>query len=87
MKYFVRNDDREGTCYHEFYKGHWDEEKMEFWSADSIYMHDDMMCCLKFGELVFKVMTTFAPYGVTEINTYNWEFIYEMAKSENGELR
>jgi hypothetical protein len=33
MKYFVRNSEKVGTCYHEFYKGHWDEET--FWKEDS----------------------------------------------------
>jgi hypothetical protein len=31
MKYFVTNKERQGTCYHEFYKGKWDEKT--FWSV------------------------------------------------------
>lgn len=60
---------------------------MEFRSDDSIYMHDDIMVQLKFGELILKVIPTFTDYGETEINTYNWEIIYETAKNENGELK
>ena len=39
MKYFVKNSERESTCYHEFYKGKWDEKT--FWKEDSLLLHDD----------------------------------------------
>lgn len=86
MKYFVRNEDRKDTNYHEFYKGHWDEDTMEFWSNESIYMHDDIMYQLNFGELILNVIPTFTPFGETEIDIYSWEIIYKKAKEDNGEL-
>lgn len=33
MKYFVTDRERDGTCYHEFYKGRWDGKT--FWKEDS----------------------------------------------------
>ena len=41
MKYFVTDEQREGTCYNEFYKGKWDEET--FWKKDSLSLHDDVL--------------------------------------------
>ena len=41
MKYFVMLDECKNTCYHEFYKGEWDEET--FWKNDSLYLHDDFL--------------------------------------------
>ena len=39
MKYFVYNNQRDGTCYHEFYKGKWDGKT--FWKDDSICIDDN----------------------------------------------
>ena len=41
MKYFVTDRERDGTCYHEFYKGRWDGKT--FWKEDSISLHDNIM--------------------------------------------
>ena len=41
MKYFIKDKDRKGTCYYEFYKGKWDGES--FWKTDSILLHDDIV--------------------------------------------
>ena len=41
MKYFVYNNQRDGTCYHEFYKGKWNRWK--FWKSDSIFLDDDYL--------------------------------------------
>lgn len=34
MKYFCSVNNRAGTCYHEFYRGKWDDKT--FWKSDSI---------------------------------------------------
>lgn len=53
MKYFVTLDECKNTCYHEFYKGKWDEET--FWKRDSLYLHDDILYELKLEDLFFDV--------------------------------
>lgn len=74
MKYFVRNCEREGTCYHEFYKGKWDGKT--FWKEDSLLLHDDVMFKNQgFVEAVKEVITTYDPYGETEISLETWEKI------------
>ena len=41
MKYFIKYDPSICGCYHEFYKGKWDEHT--FWKNDSIFLHDNIM--------------------------------------------
>ena len=74
MKYFVCDNERKGTCYHEFYKGKWDEKT--FWKEDSIFLHDDIMFENKgFVDAIVKAVPTYAKYGVTEISLEEWEKI------------
>lgn len=69
MKYFVYDDQRKGTCYHEFYKGKWDEHT--FWKADSISLHDDLLPG-EFVEAITEVIPTYDPYGITEVSAVEW---------------
>lgn len=71
MQYFVYDYEREGTHYHEFYKGKWDEET--FWHPDSISIDDNIL--YKNHELVDAIKTVipaYDPYGVTEISKAQW---------------
>ncbi len=72
MKYFIQNDQRIGSCYHEFYKGEWDEHT--FWKNDSILLHDDVMSD-GFVEAIIEVVPTYDPFGVTEISVLQWQEI------------
>lgn len=69
MKYFVYDDQRKGTCYHEFYQGKWDEHT--FWKADSISLHDDLLPG-EFVEAITEVIPTYDPYGITEVSAVEW---------------
>jgi hypothetical protein len=72
MKYFVTNNEREGTCYHEFFLGSWDEQS--FWKNDSIYLDDDILTMnLGFYEALKKVVPTYDPYNETEFSREDWE--------------
>lgn len=72
MKYFISNDQRIGSCYHEFYKGKWDEHT--FWKNDSIFLHDDVMTG-GFVEAIIEVVPTYDPFGKTEISVLEWQKI------------
>ena len=74
MKYFVFDKDREGTCYHEFYKGKWDEKT--FWKSDSLCLYDDILYDnIGFVEAIREVLPNYDPYGVTEISAKQWKEI------------
>ena len=72
MKYFVKDNERIGTCYHEFYKGKWDKHTV--WKSDSISLHDDFMFD-GFVDAIVEVIPTFDPFGETEISIEEWNEI------------
>lgn len=71
MKYFVTNGEREGTCYHEFYRGKWDSKT--FWNDDSIYLHDDVLLENRgFADALLLVVPNYDPYRDTEVSSEDW---------------
>lgn len=77
MNYFVRNDERDGSCYHEFYKGKWDGKT--FWKEDSLSLHDDFMFeCKGFVEAIIEVIPQYNTYGNTEVSIEAWQKIGEL---------
>lgn len=88
-KYFINAETRSqlgSTCYYEFYKGKWDEQKMEYWRKDSLYIHDDHMYLLKLDALICSVVEAYAPFGETEIDPAQWQRIRDGAEAAGGEL-
>lgn len=83
MKYFVMLDECKNTCYHEFYKGEWDEET--FWKNDSLYLHDDFLFDLKLEDLFYEVNSSYDPFGEVEMDKKHWQQICENARSVGGE--
>ena len=82
MKYFVKNSERESTCYHEFYKGKWDEKT--FWKEDSLLLHDDVMFKNQgFVDAVMEVIPTYDPFGETEISPEIWKKIGQVIKEKD----
>lgn len=82
MKYFVRNSERCGTCYHEFYKGKWNGKT--FWKDDSLLLHDDVMFKNQgFVDAVIEVIPTYDPFGETEISLETWENIGQVIKKKD----
>ena len=74
MKYFVYDNQRDGTCYHEFYKGKWDGHT--FWKADSISLDDNILFENKgFVDAIIEVIPNYDPFGETEISFLEWQEI------------
>ena len=73
MRFFVKNSEREGTCYHEFYSGEWDGKS--FWKEDSLYLHDDVLDKNVSFENVLRKVISFDPLGETKVSKENWEEI------------
>ena len=72
MKYFIRNDQKIGSCYHEFYKGKWDGHT--FWKSDSILLDDDVMTD-GFVQAIMEVIPSYDPFEITEVSILEWQEI------------
>ena len=71
VKYFILDHQRNGSCYHEFYKGKWDGKT--FWKSDSIFLHDDCLFLVDgFVDTIIDVVPYYDPYGETEISIDQW---------------
>ena len=80
MKYFVSDDQRDGTCYHEFYKGKWNRKT--YWKTDSISLDDDYL----FNGLIDairEIVPSYDPYSVTEISIEQWNEIGEIVLTKD----
>lgn len=89
MKYFITETERRNsgeTCYHEFYKGDWNNEKCIYWNEDSLSIHEDNMDTLQLYTLISKVVPYYNYYGETRIDENQWKEIYLLAKKQSGEL-
>lgn len=82
LKYFCTEEKREGTCYHEFQKGKWDEHT--FWKEDSLLISDDMLAELKLAGLFRNAIPGYDPYGPAEVNKEQWSVLLELAKESGG---
>lgn len=59
---------------------------MIFWSADSLYLHDDVVCDLDLYRQLFKAANVeFNNYGVTEITLSDWNALVNRARELGGE--
>lgn len=86
MKYFVTEQERSGTCYHEFYKGAWDGST--FWRADSLLLHDDVLCEHRgFWETIAKVVPAYDTYGETRITHEDWQKIGALIRKRDAGSR
>lgn len=71
MKFFIKNDQRKGTCYYEFYKGKWDKETL--WNDSSIYLHEDIVYDARdFEDAIKEIIPGYDPDGVTEMSVDEW---------------
>ncbi len=84
-KYFCTEAERQGTCYHEFQKGKWDEHTT-FWKEDSLLLHDDVHLELKLYGLFKQVLPKYDAYGDVEVSKAQWQEIYTMAEEIGGEV-
>ena len=86
MKYFIKDKDRKGTCYYEFYKGKWDGES--FWKTDSILLHDDIVFQNEeFIDAILKVVPSYNPFGEIEISNVEWKAIGQFIELKSTTVR
>ena len=87
LKLFITEAQRKelhSTCFHQFYKGKWDEKT--FWKDDSICLDDDYLS-KGFAEAVREIVPEYNPYGVTEISVEKWRKIGETIKTKDAHSR
>ena len=84
MKYFVGNNDRINTVYHEFQKGHWDENT--FWKDDSIYLSDDLLYTLGIEDLFIRTIPNYCSTDEVEVTPQTWEVVKREAEKEDGNI-
>lgn len=82
FKYFITEQKRNGTCYHEFYKGKWD--KKTFWKEDSLLLHDDILQRSGLVKIFVKVICNYNCCGPTEIDQKQWNEIRKSACTIGG---
>ena len=83
MKYFVRNQERKNTVYHEFQKGRFDEET--FWKEDSLCLHDDYLHTLGLFQIFQNTIPDYSDTGESEIDEKLWNAVMQEAKRSGGE--
>lgn len=83
MTYFMKEADREGSCFFEFQKGNWRKEK-KHWKKDSIVIDEmefaDFLC-----DIITEVIPRFDYYGATIVSENQWNKIKEKAMEMGGE--
>lgn len=84
MRYFVRDNERKNTVYHEFQKGSFDGQT--FWKSDSISLSDDLLFTLGIRELFMSVIPNYNDYSAVEIDKELWNCIKQKAQQIGGEV-
>ena len=84
MNYFVYDNERKNTVYHEFQKGSFDGHT--FWKSDSISLSDDFLIKLGIRDLFISVIPNYNDYSEFEINKDLWNCIMWKAKQIGGEV-
>ena len=83
MKYCVLNHERDGTGYHEFYRGKWVGQS--FWRDDSIYIDDYRLFEIKgFVGALRAAVPYYDSYGITEISREQWKKIGTLIRDGDG---
>lgn len=79
MQYFCLENERKGTCYHEFYRGNWNE--MDFWNPNSLLLHDDLLEKTELHKAFTAVIPAYNYFGATKVTSTDWFLICEYAKT------
>ena len=82
MKYFCRNQERSGSCYHEWIAGKRDD--MTTWQEDSLYIHDDVLFETGLGALLLETIPRFDGCGITAVTAEDWQNARERAAKIGG---
>lgn len=89
MKYFIEEAERKAshsTCYHEFFKGEWDENTDAHWNWDSMNIDDDLLNSVGLGSLIADIVKNYDPFGITKVHKKQWEKIDAKAEEIGGDL-
>ena len=74
MQYCITPAERHGSCYHEFYRGKWDE--VSCWKEDSLLLHDDVLfSATDFVNALRAVFPDYDPFGETEVSADKWRLL------------
>ena len=84
MKYFVNDNERKNTVYHEFQKGKWNEKTN--WKSDSICLSDDMLYSLGVEELFVDTIPNYNCFGESVIDRSTWNRIMNKAEKIGGQV-
>lgn len=84
MKYFIYENQRKGTCYHEWYKGHFDG--VSFWKNDSLLISDDIHWELSLKEIFRMFIPDYDPFGEIEVSENQWDMIIKKSAEIGGKL-
>lgn len=84
MKYFVIDQERKNTVYHEFQKGKFDGHT--FWKTDSISLSDDILVTLGIEGLFANVIPNYNSYCEFEVDKELWNDIKRKAQEIGGEV-
>lgn len=85
MKYFCKNEEREGSCYIEFIRGDLCSEV--HWPDSSIYICDEMMGKIGLTDAVREVIPTCDPYGPPVfISREEWDSIKQNPKGKESQI-
>ncbi len=85
MKYFRLAKDCVGTCYHEFYRGKWDNKT--YWNKTSLFLHEDIFTELELFKAFNECNEDYDPYGITEINRAQWEKVLSYSEKLSIEAK
>ncbi len=66
MKYFIKNSERQGTCYFEFQKG---EFNGKFWLEDSLFLDEDIFDKFELYKYFQIAVPEFDYYGMNNAIT------------------
>ena len=85
MEFFIHNNERDCTAYHEFYKGKWDGKT--YWSDDSIYLHDNELVSHDgFYDALKNTIPDYDPYDIPTVVTREvWAKVREAIPDKDTE--
>ena len=84
MKYFCKEEDRNGTDYHEFQKGKW--YKQTHFDSHSILIRDDLFREIGLKSLCEKCIPEYDYYSGSVITEATWKKMLKEAKKQGGAL-
>lgn len=84
MKYFITENERDGSYYHEWAKGQFDGE--HFWQPDSLLLPHDTLTLLHLDILFLRVIPEYDVLGEIPVSKVQWAAIMEKARETGGEV-